>query len=75
MSDDEILMMSFFFLFFVFLLFCIRAKYLRSSVNKNLGFDRSGVNDDGKREERKNEIPYCGMIEGDGGLVTLLVDW
>ncbi len=54
--------MSFFFLFFLFLTFSSRAKYLRSSVNKKLGSDRGGGNDDGKgereREERKNEIPY-----------------
>ena len=49
-----------FFLFFLFLAFSSKAKYLRSSVNKKLGSDRGGGNDDGKREreERKNEIPY-----------------
>ena len=51
---DEILMIFFFFLLLYF------SKYLRSSVNKKLGSDRSSGNDDGKRarEERKNEIPY-----------------
>ncbi len=47
--------MSFFFLFFLFLTFSIRAKYLRSSVNKKLGSDRGGGNDDGKRERGKKE--------------------
>jgi hypothetical protein len=47
--------MSFFFLFFLFLAFCSRAKYLRSSVNKKLWPDRSGGNDDGKRERGKKE--------------------
>jgi len=49
------LMMSFFFLFFLFLALCSRAKYLRSSVNKKLGSDRSGGNDDGKGERGKKE--------------------
>jgi len=47
--------MSFFFLFFLFLAFCSRAKYLRSSVNKKLWSDRGGGNDDGKRERGKKE--------------------
>ncbi len=44
-----------FFLFFLFLTFSSRAKYLRSSVNKKLGSDRGGGNDDGKRERGKKE--------------------
>ena len=51
--------------FFVFFAFCRRAKYLRSSVNKRLGSDRSDGNDGGKGgggRERKERTKF--RIEG-----------